>query len=181
MNAHDNDSSSSDDEENFVLRVPGVDIETEIDNLINMDPIARKANGKKSKVTLEDLKRMAKHLQIPRTQAKGALVDAILSRRESNRNIEAIRGEELSGGTHRKDKNTYIRYPNFLMSYPDALQRSSALANRMQLQFGETADKQPIFIETAALFNDRNMNSGGLVIQHEVFDRKDINLEVVGP
>jgi hypothetical protein len=95
MNAHDNDSSSSDDEENFVLRVPGVDIETEIDNLINMDPIARKANGKKSKVTLEDLKRMAKHLQIPRTQAKGALVDAILSRRESNRNIEAIRGEEL--------------------------------------------------------------------------------------
>lgn len=50
-----------------------------------------------------------------------------------------------------------------------------------QLRFGETADKQPIFIETAALFNDRNMNSGGLVIQHEVFDRKDINPEVVGP
>lgn len=67
------------------------------------------------------------------------------------------------------------------MTCPDALQRSGALANRMQLQFGEIAHNQLIFVEAAAEFNDRSINSGSLIVQHEVFARLEVNPEVVGP
>lgn len=95
MNTFNNEDESSDSEESFHMSRPRVTIYEEIENLVNMSPTKRKANSKRSKVKLDDLKRMAKHLQIPTTQVKGALVDAIIARHSNNQAIEVIRAGEL--------------------------------------------------------------------------------------
>lgn len=40
----------------------------------------------------------------------------------------------------------------------------------MELQFGEVAENKQIFVDTCASFNDRTINSGGNVIDHEALN-----------
>ena len=54
------------------------------------------------------------------------------------------------------------------------------MATRTQLQAKQVYSKQPLFIASVELFNDRNHNSGGLVSDHVVFTDREINPEIIG-
>ena len=73
--------------------------------------------------------------------------------------------EKERSGTYRHDKNTFPRLVNLVMRYPDALQRSSALATRMDLQNKTTNANNPIWVSVAEEFMD-GTDSGGLVKNH---------------
>jgi hypothetical protein len=64
------------------------------------------------------------------------------------------------------------------MRYPDALQRSSALATRMDLQNKATNASKPIWVTVADEFMD-GTDSGGLVKKHEKFIKHIINPESI--
>jgi chaperonin GroEL (HSP60 family) len=64
------------------------------------------------------------------------------------------------------------------MRYPDALQRSSALATRMDLQNKATNASKPIWVTVADEFMD-GTDSGGLVKKHEKFIKHNINPESI--
>jgi chaperonin GroEL (HSP60 family) len=64
------------------------------------------------------------------------------------------------------------------MRYPDALQRSSALATRMDLQNKATNASKPIWVTVADEFMD-GTDSGGLVKKHEKFIKHNINPELI--
>jgi hypothetical protein len=53
------------------------------------------------------------------------------------------------------------------MSQPDAMLRSDLLANRTQLQPREVYERQPLFVESVANFNNPRYCSGGLVEYHD--------------
>jgi hypothetical protein len=99
---------------------------------ISNDPEAAKGHARSGGLGLDKLKKVAKYLRIPVTQAKDSLVDAIVQKIKRKKEMEALRHEEeISLGTSfRKNKNTTPRIINFLMQYPDALQRSFCLAQR---------------------------------------------------
>jgi hypothetical protein len=65
------------------------------------------------------------------------------------------------------------------MSHPNATLRSQLLSNRLQLQFRETGDRQPLFTDVVEKFNDQSFNSGGLVTIHREFTNRSINPEAI--
>ena len=82
--------------------------------------------------------------------------------------------EKERNGTYRHDKNTVPRLVNLIMKYPDALQRSSALASRMDLQNKATNASNPIWITVVD-----GTDSGGLVRKHEKFLKHSISPESI--
>ena len=81
-------------------------------------------------------------------------------------------------GTYITDKNTVPRLVNLVLKYPDALQRSSALATRQELQNKEVNGSRLIWVTVAEEFMDGTY-SGGIVRAHEEFERVDMNKEVI--
>lgn len=81
-------------------------------------------------------------------------------------------------GTYKHDKNTVPRLVNLIMRYPDALQRSSALATRMDLQNKTVNSSKPIWVTVAEEFMD-GTDSGGLVKNHEKFIKYNIDPELI--
>lgn len=146
-----------------------------------MDPALRQADARKSNVSLEDVKQMARYLNIPSSQAKVNLVNAIVERATANRTLDMIRLEETEaegGGEHIWNSSSFSRYCNLIFKYPDAVERMGALATRMELQFGEIAHNKRVFVDTCDEWNDRTLHSGGNVIEHE--ELRNVNPEDPG-
>ncbi len=55
------------------------------------------------------------------------------------------------------------------------------LSSRSQLDSGTTYRNQPVFVEAVEAFNDRTLNSGGLIQPHPAFDERRVDPENVGP
>ena len=104
------------------------------------------------------------------------LIKAIKAKCKNKELLKAIESEE-EPGLFRKDKNSFPRLCNFLMQYPDALQRSALLGNRFELETRQTYEIQDIFVNSVEDFNS-NKNSGGLVKDHEEYKARSINPEV---
>ena len=81
-------------------------------------------------------------------------------------------------GTHISDKNTYPRLKNLVLAFPDALQRSSALATRQDLQNKEVNASRTIWINVAEQFMDGH-DSGGITKTHEEFTRVGMDTEEI--
>ena len=128
---------------------------------------------------IDTLKKCARRLNIPTTQSKGSLVNAIQTKVMKRKELDQIeKEEEASRGTSfRKNKNTLPRLINFLMNYPDALQRSFCLASRTDLQNGQgPSHKRAIYEETMHSFNSPS-NSGGIIKDREEYRKAGINPE----
>ena len=161
-------------EENGEIKNFNFDLE-----MIKLNEMTKEDAKKHSKVggcDLTTLKKIAEHLHIKQSMGKGDLVDAIFSKKENIAQLALINSKSVHH-MFRKDKNTFPRILNIILSYPDALQRSGALASRMQLQDKTLNDNAPIFVESARLFNDPTHNSGGIVEQHEALVAAGINTE----
>ena len=153
------------------------DVEAAIAKVCALPPDEVARSAKISGISLDDLKQIAVHLNLKKTDSKSNLITSIRTKVETKKKLaEIIEKEE---GTFRKDKNTFFRLCNILMSFPDALQRSNLLATRTQLQNKEVNEKQPIFNDAVVLFNDSTHNSGGLVAEHEEFTSRRIDPEAV--
>ena len=90
-----------------------------------MDAADAKSNAKVSKVSLPQLKLMAKHLNISTSQKKEALVDAIRDKVARRKLLGTALTEKE--GSFRKDQNTFPRLCNILMQFFDALERSKTI------------------------------------------------------
>jgi hypothetical protein len=55
----------------------------------------------------------------------------------------------------RKSRNTMPRIINIILGYPNALLRSQLLADRLQLDSGETRSRHPAFTDCAEKFNNK--------------------------
>ena len=140
-------------------------IEERIKMLCEMDPTISQANSKVSNISLKDLKSMAHHLHLSQSLNKPQLIKSI---RDRVANVEKLEDHEQNNSI-RRDENTFARICNFLLTYPEALQRSTLLATSIQLQEKQVYAKQLIFVDCAERFNDWNYNSGGLFVNHEEF------------
>jgi hypothetical protein len=102
---------------------------------------------------LSTLKQIAKKMGlivgIPKPDMIIALRSAVLRATEL-KDIEASKRD----GTYTVDKNTVPRLVNLVLRYPDALQRSSALATRQDLQNKEVNGTRLIWVTVAEEFMD---------------------------
>ena len=109
--------------------------------------------------------------------AKPEMINILRANVEKERLLDIIDNNDRCG-TYRHDKNTFPRLVNLIMRYPDALQRSSALATRMDLQNKATNAKNPIWVSVAEEFMD-GTDSGGLVKNHEKFFKHGIDPKTI--
>ena len=65
-----------------------------------------------------------------------------------------------------------------MLRYPDALQRSSALATRQDLQNKEVNGSEVIWVTVSEQFMD-GTDSGGIMKPHEEFTKVSVNTEVI--
>ncbi len=72
--------------------------------------------------------------------------------------------------TYSTDKNSYPRLINLVLQFPDALQRSSALATRQDLQNKEIHASKTIWVTVAEQFMEGH-DSGGIMKPHKKFTR----------
>lgn len=138
------------------------------------DPKGAAQNAKVSGWALPKLKVMARALGLPTNQNKKELIEAIFAKRDAQTSLQDIMTNRNSNSTFRRNKDTIPRICNLIMQYPDALERSFALATKQQLQDKEVNGSQKIFVAVADNFNDWNYNSGGCVDETDpVFDGID--------
>lgn len=154
-----------------------VDIDAVMKKITDMTDEEAAGHSKKSGISLEELKKVAAHLGMVTTRSKIELVKAIKLKVENKKKLEVIEqtNSNLDEGTNfRKDKNTFPRMCNFIMTFPEAIQRSAILGGRFELQSGQVYDRQDIFVDTADKFNS-NANSGGLITEHEEYKARNID------
>jgi hypothetical protein len=182
------------------------DVKKDIDRLIAMGADAAKAHKHEGNFGITELKKMAAYLGLPvANQAKAKLVDAIINKmaflakadelESSEEDSDDVQtgdeegdqaGEggddddeddaELPGAKFKKNKNTMFRLVNLMIKRPAEVQRTSLIATRAQLQGRETGGNNPLFKTVADEFNN-DVNSGGLLYQHEEFLSRKINPE----
>ena len=158
----------------------GEDLDEILARLCNLTEEAAVKEGKlkgTSAFKLSSLKKIAKQRGLVVGLAKPDMINRIRENVIKEKVLESIAEKERSG-TYRHDKNTFPRLVNLVMRYPDALQRSSALATRMDLQNKTTNANNPIWVSVAEEFMD-GTDSGGLVKNHEKFIKFDIDPEKV--
>ena len=102
-------------------------------------------------MALEDLKSVAKGLGLPVHQTKEALIASI---KQKLINAAALQNIMDNEGSFRKNRNTLPRIINFILQYPDAVMRSGALSTRLELQYRETGQNNPLFVDCVEKFND---------------------------
>ena len=73
-------------------------------------------------------------------------------------------------GTYITDKNTIPRLVDLVLRFPDALQRSSALATRQDLQNMEVNGSKIMWVTVSEQFMD-GTDSGGIMKPHEEFTK----------
>lgn len=118
-------------------------------------------------------KKMGLIVGIPKPEMIVALRNAV-SKANELKVIELTKRD----GTYVTDKNSIPRLVNLVLRYPDALQRSSALATRQDLQNKEVNGSRLIWVTVAEEFMN-GTDSGGVVKDHEEFSRVDINTEII--
>lgn len=177
LNVRTNIDESMEDSQSTTSNDTSFDLEGAIAKVCALAPDDAARSSRVSGVSLEELKTIAGYLNLRKTDSKGNLIAAIRAKVEAKKKLGSILNKDE--GTFRRDKNTFFRLCNILMTFPDALQRSNLLATRTQLQNKEVNEKQPIFNDAADHFNDHNYNSGGLVAQHEEFTARSIDPEAI--
>lgn len=135
-----------------------------------------KAKGSSS-FKLSTLKQIAKNMQLISGLAKPEMIQSL---RNSAKTTEVLKNSIASkrDGTYVSDKNTYPRLINLVLAFPDALQRSSALATRQDLQNKEVNATRTIWTDVAEQFMDGH-DSGGIMKTHEEFTRVGMDTEVI--
>jgi len=113
----------------------------------SLEELTRHAKG--GNITLDELKMLAIHFKLKKTQKKEELVNALKLRMTNEDSMDDILGD-----TFRKTRNTLPRIINFLMRNEDALLRSQLLAERMQLDAREMGSRLPLYADCVASFND---------------------------
>lgn len=102
---------------------------------------------------------------------------------EDSASASASGSKRGGGGRFIKNKHTFPRLCNCLMTMPLEVQVSGLQANRWQLQHRETGAGNPLFVEATEMFNNPEIHTGGLAVdQPEFFERRGINpeCEIVG-
>jgi hypothetical protein len=126
---------------------------------------------------LDTLKQIAKKtgliIGLPKPEMIVALRSAV-ARASELKGIEALKRD----GTYTMEKNYFPRLINLVLRYPDALQRSSALATRQDLQNKEVNGTKLIWVTVVEEFMN-GTDSGGLVQEHEEFSKLKINPAVI--
>lgn len=135
-----------------------------------------KAKGSSS-FKLATLKKIAKKMGLVTGLAKPEMVTALRNAVKKSIELKALE-ETKRDGTYFSDKNTIPRLVNLVLRYPDALQRSSALATRQDLQNKEVNGSKVIWVTVAEQFMD-GTDSGGIVKMHEEFIKVSINTEII--
>ena len=125
---------------------------------------------------LSTLKQIAKKMGLIVGLAKPDMIVTLRSAVLRASELRVIEASKYRDGTYVIDKNTVPRLINLVLRYPDALQRSSALATRQELQNKEVNGSRLIWVTVAEEFMD-GTDSGGLVKVHEEFSRVDIDTE----
>jgi hypothetical protein len=115
------------------INATNLSMDDHIDRLCAMTSEAALQDARLGGYNIEQLKAMATHINIPKSQPKASLIEAIKLKRQNQNRLEIVlrANDEEEGGSFRKDKNTFPRLCNILMSMPDALARSAMLANRV--------------------------------------------------
>lgn len=128
-----------------------------------------KKNAKMSKLKLEHCKQMAASLGLMISASKGDLIDSIRAKVNKTAELESILVQDNGGSNFRKDKNTFPRYCNIIMQYPDQLQQTQSLPTRTDLQNRQINEAQPVFVTACEHFNNAEYDCGGLVRPHEQY------------
>ena len=147
----------------------------------------QKTSRRTAMFSLEQIKDMASHLGIKKSQTKPKLVEAILSYMKQKQQHDAMSVAQVTSstsvdgnsnnGTYRKDKNTIPRLINLLFNHPNALARSQSIPSRVDIQDRQLNEHQEIWTIVCNEFMDRSHNSGGLMAQHDALD--DIDTEKI--
>ena len=105
---------------------------------------------------------MAELVSMKKSLPKRQLVFALYNYLSSEENLDRIiQGSNTSTGigvviqSFRKDIHTFPRLMNILLQFPQQLVQSQLRASRLQLQSGEVYERQALWIESVAMFNNQ--------------------------
>jgi hypothetical protein len=128
------------------------------------------------------MKIIAEKFRMAKNLSKRDLATAIaqkLSTMETINQLQVVLA--TPNATFRRDKNTIPRILNILTKYPDGMLHSRRRATWMDLQNGTTRAGSEVWGSVGVEFNDRTLNSGGLVYLHHLFQSEGINPEEPNP
>lgn len=184
----DNENEDEDLEDTCAESAEPIDFNPKeaIERLCAMDEKTAYGHRGKSGFNIEKLKSMAVFLNIKKSQSKKELISAIIARARNEAALKTMIIGDKENFTpisavakgFRKDKNTFPRICNILMSMPDQLHEVFAISSRQSLQLRQTHGKNLIWITAEDRFNDPDLNTGGNVAQDDLILR-DIDPESV--
>jgi len=141
---------------NLGTSLPGSGVEEEtVESLIarlrNLGP--DEAAKKKSGLTVEQLRLVAKSFNIRKDQKKEDLVRIIFQRVDREGQLEALEAQEeaATGVAFRKTVHTLPRIISLMTRYPVQIMASELQGTREDLQRGETYGNLPVFQELVTL------------------------------
>ena len=97
-------------------------------------------------INLGELKAVAGFLKISKCGKKEELIKSIFAKKFNLKKLNSVlAAKQKHLSTFRKEKNTIFRMLNYLMQFPDALERSNLLASKADRQNDEVYGKQKIY------------------------------------
>lgn len=159
--------------------LPGVMGVEQLLQVILEDPGSAKSNSRLSRISLEDVKRVAASRgmassRFSKSKAVDAIVESVRLEQETKTAIQAS-----ASGALQKNRNVVARIINCIMNCGTQVEQLMAISTRVQLQSNKINENSDFIAEVTDLFNNIAYDSGGLVFDHPLLKERKVDPEFV--